>query len=62
MGAARELMKMIKAERYFGNPPKLTPQWIAENCPRFQRTAAIRFIFSRRLCLGPFAEQFIDAA
>jgi len=30
MDEARELMKMTKAERYLGNPPKLTSQWIAE--------------------------------
>jgi hypothetical protein len=62
MDAARELMKMIKAERFVGNPPKLTSQWIAETVRDFRERLPFASFFSRRPCLGSFAEQFVDAA
>ena len=53
MDAARELMKMIKAERYFGNPPKLTSQWIAETVHDFRERLPFASFFRDDSVLVP---------
>jgi hypothetical protein len=53
MDAARELMKMIKAERYFGNPPKLTSHWIAETVRNFRERLPFASFFRHDSVLVP---------
>ncbi len=53
MDEARELMKMIKAERYFGNPPKLTSQWIAETVRDFRERLPFASFFRDDSVLVP---------
>ena len=53
MDEARELMKMIKAERYFGNPPKLTSQWIAETVRDFKERLPFASFFRDDSVLVP---------
>jgi len=53
MDAARELMKMIKTERYFGNPPKLTSQWIAETVRDFRERLPFASFFRDDSVLVP---------
>src|SRR6266581_9650781 len=53
MDQARELMKMIKADNYFGNPPKLTSQWIAETACNFKGTLPFASFFRDDTVLVP---------
>lgn len=53
MDEARELMKMIKAERYFGHPAKLTSQWIAETVRDFKERLPFASFFRDDSVLVP---------
>lgn len=61
MEQAREVMKLIKADSFFGNPPILMSAWIAQTIRMLKEALPLCIIFSRRYSVSSFAEPLIEA-